>query len=102
MPDIHIEREHGLGLEAARALATQWAAQAEQKYDMTCRYTACDTGGTQDELSFSRSGVSGKLNVTGERFVLDAKLGFLLGTFKDRIEAEITKNLDSLLARKIA
>ena len=102
MPDIHIEREHGLGLEPARALANQWAAQAEQKYDMACTYAACEPGGTEDVLSFSRVGVSGTLNVTGERFVLDARLGFLLGTFKDRIEAEIARNLDSLLARKIA
>nr|MCU0942584.1 polyhydroxyalkanoic acid system family protein [Hydrogenophaga sp.] len=29
---------------------------------------------------------------------LDAKLGFLLGAFKDRIESEIVKNLDTLLA----
>ena len=102
MPDIHIEREHGLGLEPARALASQWATQAEQKYDMACNYAACEAGGTEDVLSFSRAGVSGTLNVTAERFVLDARLGFLLGTFKDRIEAEISRNLDSLLARKMA
>ena len=30
---------------------------------------------------------------------LDAKLGFLLGAFKDRIESEIVKNLDDLLAQ---
>ena len=35
---------------------------------------------------------------TGNRFELDAKLGFLLGAFKDRIESEIVKNLDELLA----
>ena len=33
-------------------------------------------------------------------FELDAKLGFLLGAFKDRIEGEIVKNLDTLLAQK--
>ncbi|MCX7224552.1 MAG: polyhydroxyalkanoic acid system family protein, partial [Burkholderiales bacterium] len=31
-------------------------------------------------------------------FELKAKLGFLLGTFKERIEREITSNLDTLLA----
>lgn len=102
MPDIHIQRDHGLGLPAARALATEWAAQAEQKFDMECRYTPCEEGGDEDELRFKRAGVSGTLSVTGESFVLDAKLGFLLGTFKDRIEAEIAKNLDALLAQKPA
>jgi hypothetical protein len=33
-------------------------------------------------------------------FELHARLGFLLGAFKDRIEAEIVKNLDALLEQK--
>ncbi|MBA4261594.1 MAG: polyhydroxyalkanoic acid synthase, partial [Comamonadaceae bacterium] len=33
-----------------------------------------------------------------DHFELDARLGFLLGAFKDRIEDEIVKNLDGLLA----
>ena len=37
---------------------------------------------------------------SAERFELDARLGFLLGAFKDRIESEIVKNLDDLLAKK--
>lgn len=102
MPDIHIQRDHELGLPAARALANEWAAQAERKFDMECTYTACAEGGSADELSFKRSGVSGTLSVSGESFVLDAKLGFLFGSFKDRIEAEIAKNLDALLAEKPA
>ena len=35
------------------------------------------------------------------RFELEAKLGFLLGMFKDKIEGEIVKNLDALLAEKL-
>lgn len=100
MPDIHIEREHGLGLPAARALAAEWAEQAERRFDLQCRYESCGHEADQnlaDTLSFQRSGVSGTLSVTAQRFVLDAKLGFLFGAFKDRIEAEIGKNLDALL-----
>ena len=55
---------------------------------------------TCDEVSFTRSGVTGTLLVTKDAFTLDAKLGFLLGAFKDRIESEIVKNLDALLAGK--
>jgi putative polyhydroxyalkanoate system protein len=97
MADIHIEREHGLGLAAARKIAWAWAEQAENEFDMSCTY---EEGKQADEVQFTRSGVNGCLHVTADRFVLDAKLGFLLGAFKERIEAEIVKNLDTLLAAK--
>lgn len=97
MPDIHIQREHSLGLSAARKIAFQWAEQAEQEFDLECTY---EEGSDSDLVSFTRAGVNGTLAVTPERFELQARLGFLLGAFKDRIEAEIVKNLDTLLARK--
>ncbi|HSV48441.1 MAG TPA: polyhydroxyalkanoic acid system family protein [Ramlibacter sp.] len=96
MPDIHIHREHELGLAKARKLAFQWAETAEQKLDMECTY---EEGKTSDRVSFTRSGVNGELTVTKDAFELDARLGFLLGAFKDRIEQEIVKNLDQLLAQ---
>ena len=96
MPDIHIEREHTLGLAQARKLAFRWAETAEEKLDMACTY---EEGKTSDLVSFTRSGVNGELRVTPERFELHARLGFLLGAFKSRIEAEIVKNLDELLAQ---
>lgn len=97
MPDIHIQREHSLGLPEARKLAFRWAELAEEKFDMACSY---EEGKSSDLVSFSRSGVNGELKVTGELFELDARLGFLLGVFKDRIETEIVKNLDELLAQE--
>ena len=42
--------------------------------------------------------MSGTLAVTEDRFELEARLGFLLGMFKDKIEGEIVKNLDTLMA----
>ena len=95
MPDIHIERDHTLGLTQARKLAFRWAELAEQKFDMACSY---EEGKSADLVSFSRSGVNGELKVTADAFELDARLGFLLGVFKERIEGEIVKNLDELLA----
>jgi len=97
MADIHIKREHQLGMAGARKLAWQWAEQAEAEFDMSCTY---EEGKTMDEVQFTRSGVSGCLRVTATGFELDARLGFLLGAFKERIEAEIVKNLDTLLAGK--
>ena len=97
MADIHIEREHAMSFAEARKAAFKWAEQAEEKFDMACTYAE---GKTLDEVSFTRSGVSGTLTVTKDRFELQAKLGFLLGAFKDKIEGEIVKNLDALIAKR--
>lgn len=97
MADIHIEREHTLGLLEARKLAFRWAELTEENFNMECTY---EEGKTSDLVSFTRSGVNGELKVTKDSFELDARLGFLLGAFKDRIESEIVKNLDVLLAQE--
>ena len=99
MADINITRQHGMGLADARKAAFKWAEQAEEKFDMECTYAA---GKTSDECSFNRSGVTGTLRVNKNTFELNAKLGFLLGAFKDKIESEIVKNLDALIAKKPA
>lgn len=95
MAQILIEREHQLGLEQARLTAAQWLKDAEQKFDLRCEY---QPGEEADEVSFSRSGLSGTLAVSGSTFRMEAQMGFLLSAFKDRIEAEIQKNLDELIA----
>jgi putative polyhydroxyalkanoate system protein len=95
MADIHIQCEHQLGLSGARQLAWQWAEQAEADFDMRCTYAE---GDEQDEVAFVRSGVRGTLRVSAQHFELNAQLGFLLSAFKERIEGEIVKNLDQLLA----
>lgn len=95
MANLHIVREHALGMAAARKIAFAWAEQVESDFGMDCTY---EEGKSMDVVCFERAGVSGTLNVTQSQFELDAKLGFLLGAFKDKIEAEIVKNLDALLA----
>lgn len=97
MADIHIRRNHHLGLSGARKIAWQWAEQVETEFGMACTY---EEGGNCDEVVFSRSGVNGTLLVSADHFELDARLGFLLGAFRERIESEIVKNLDQLLATK--
>lgn len=99
MPDIQIKREHTLGLAEARKIAFKWAEMAEEKFDMECTY---EEGKTEDLVTFTRSGVNGELRVNKDLFLLDARLGFLLGAFKEKIEGEIVKNLDTLLAKKPA
>ena len=97
MAEIHITREHSLGLAQARKLAFKWAETAEEKLGMECTY---EEGKTSDLVTFTRSGANGELKVTKDLFELDARLGFLLGAFKERIETEIVKTLDQLLAHK--
>ena len=97
MANLHIRREHALGLKAARKVAHKWAEEVQAEFGMECSH---EEGMDADLVRFSRSGVEGTLNVLADQFVLEAKLGFLLGAFKGRIEAEIVKNLDALLAAK--
>lgn len=97
MADIHIVREHALGLAQARKLALRWAEVAEKKLDMECTY---EEGKAHDVVHFKRPGAHGELNVGKDRFTLDAKLGLLLGVFKGKIETAIVENLDELLAHK--
>jgi putative polyhydroxyalkanoate system protein len=99
LADLHIRREHSLTLAAARKIARSWAEQVQSEFGMQCSYAE---GAKEDCIDFTRSGVKGRLLVTADHFDLDAKLGFLLGAFKGKIEAEIVKNLDNLLASKAA
>ncbi|MBK6322110.1 polyhydroxyalkanoic acid system family protein [Candidatus Aalborgicola defluviihabitans] len=99
MAQLHIRRDHSLSLAAARKIAYAWAEEVKAEFGMECTYKE---GAKGDMVTFTRSGVNGTLHVTPDHFDLDAKLGFLLGAFKGRIEAEIVKNLDDLLAPKPA
>lgn len=95
MADIRIRREHKLGLPKARKLAWKWAEQVEQKFEMECTVIE---GDISDTVEFERAGVKGQLIVAADHFDLQARLGLLLGAFSKRIEAEIEKELDALLA----
>ena len=94
MADIHIHRSHALGLAKARKAAWKWAETVEEKFGMECTVIE---GEDSDVVEFTRSGVDGRLLVTGEAFELNAKLGFLLGAFRSKIETEIEGYLDALL-----
>lgn len=97
MPDIRIQRDHSLGLARAREVAWKWAEEVEKKFEMECTVIE---GEESDTVEFTRSGVNGELQVHADSFELTAKLGFLLGAFAKKIEGEIEKNLDALLAKE--
>jgi len=96
MPDIHIHRDHTLGLAKARKVAWSWAEEVEAKFDMECTVIE---GETSDTVEFTRSGVKGQLIVAADHFDLSARLGLLLGAFASKIQSEIERELDALLAK---
>lgn len=99
MADIHIERIHGLGLNEARRVAERWCQEAANQLDLV--FTVL-RGETRDTVEFVRSGVKGSLQVEADRFTLDARLGFLLGAFSEKIKSEIERNFDAQLKKPSA
>ena len=95
MPDIHILKEHKLGLDRARDIARDWAADVHQSYGMQCTH---EIGETQDWVLFKQSGVQGSLKVAADHFELTADLGFLFKGFRQKIADTIESRLESLLA----
>ncbi|MEO8247990.1 MAG: polyhydroxyalkanoic acid system family protein [Burkholderiales bacterium] len=99
MADISIQRPHHLGLGEARRAAQRWAERAQREFELECSYTE---GVTHDEVGFKRGGVEGTLSVRANRFELEASLGLIAGMFKDKIEAELARELDAVLAATAA
>jgi putative polyhydroxyalkanoate system protein len=100
MSEILIQRAHTLGLEKARAIAAQWQKEAESDWGMDCTYVSNESneqGEVQDRLNFERAGASGYLLVTASQLTMKLELGFLMASFKDKIEEKISSNLDKLL-----
>lgn len=94
MTSLHVRRDHNLGLEAAKDLAQRWLLDAEQRLGLRCRAEMLEG---VERIHFSRTGVSGHLDVTAHSFDLQAQLGFLLSGFAPAIESQIRQNLDELL-----
>jgi putative polyhydroxyalkanoate system protein len=87
MNRLLFERDHALGLGKARDVAQRLADEMADSYDVQSHWDG-------DSLYFSASGVSGVLAVSDGKISLDAKLGFLMASFKPRIEARLAANFD--------
>lgn len=94
MSHILIERQHTLGLPAARQHAQTWAEKAHAKFGVQCRYEA---GEDSDVLHFEGSGMEGSLHVTGTQLKLQAQLGFLAAMFQDKIETKLNEQFDAMV-----
>lgn len=94
MSHILIERQHTLGLPAARQHAQNWASKATAKFGVQCRYEA---GTDSDVLHFDGNGMQGQLHVTGSDLKLQAELGFLAAMFEDKITAKLNEQFDEMV-----
>ena len=71
MANIHIRRNHHLGMDGARKVAWQWSEAVEEKFDMSCTIIE---GETSDTVEFVRSGCKGRLIVAADHFA-DSSIG---------------------------
>lgn len=91
MSQITIERSHSLGLEGARQKADQLAEKLTRDYGVACVWEG-------DTLTFTRSGVDGRIEVGEDRVRVLATLGMMFSMLSGQIEKEIERKLDKALA----
>ena len=87
MSRIHLKRSHDLTAKAARRRVDRMAEALGREFDADCTWNG-------DVLSIEHANVTGTVKVGKKDIVLEAKLGFLLALFRDRVDAEITRILD--------
>jgi len=88
MSRIHLRRGHDLTTKAARQKVDRMADALGKRFDAECRWKG-------DVLSIEHSSVSGKVVVGKDEIVVEAKLGFLLAMFRDRVDEELVRILDA-------
>ena len=91
MANIHIERQHTLGLEAAKHQVETIAQNLQREMQADYQWEG-------NRLVFKRSGASGVIDVGEASIVVDIKLNVALGLMKGKIEDGINRNLDRVLA----
>ncbi|MBN9460483.1 MAG: polyhydroxyalkanoic acid system family protein [Burkholderiales bacterium] len=91
MSEIHLQRRHKLGLQKAKEAAQKVADDMAESFDIASEWDG-------NALNFSRAGVSGRMKITRDKVVLEARLGLLLAAFKPRIEERLQKDFDRYFA----
>jgi putative polyhydroxyalkanoate system protein len=87
MSKIHLRREHDLTPKAARQKVERVADVLARRFEAECEWNG-------DVLSITHPSVNGKVVVGKNDVVVEAKLGFLLAMFRDRIDEELVRILD--------
>ena len=87
MSRIHLRRSHDFSAKVARQRVDRMAEALASKFEAECEWQG-------DVLSIEHPNVSGTVTLGKKEIVLDARLGFLLAMFRDRVDAEISRILD--------
>ena len=87
MSRIHLRRSHDLSAKAARQRVDRMAEALAKKFEAECEWQG-------EVLSIEHPNVSGTVTLGKKEIVLEARLGFLLAMFRDRVDAEISRILD--------
>jgi putative polyhydroxyalkanoate system protein len=84
---IHIRREHELTRAKAREKVDHVAEVLAKRFDADCRWHG-------DTLEVKHAQVNGRITLGERDVVVEAKLGFVLAMFRDRIDEELVRALD--------
>jgi putative polyhydroxyalkanoate system protein len=84
---IHLRREHDLTPKAARKKVERVADVLASRFDAACEWQG-------DVLAITHPSVNGKVTIGKDDVVVEAKLGFMLAMFRDRIDEELVRILD--------
>jgi putative polyhydroxyalkanoate system protein len=87
MSRIRLRREHDLTPDAVRQKVERIAEALAKKFDADCTWKG-------DVLTIDHPSVNGKVIVGRNDVVVEAKLGFLVAMFRDRVDSELTRILD--------
>ncbi|WP_407294362.1 polyhydroxyalkanoic acid system family protein [Stutzerimonas zhaodongensis] len=90
MARIIVERNHNLGLAAAREKAEQVAAKLVRDYGVRCEWQG-------DVLEVRRSGADGRIEVEDDRVRVQLDLGPLLAVMGSSVQAQLERALDKAL-----
>jgi putative polyhydroxyalkanoate system protein len=90
MANIHIERDHHLGLDNARAQVEELARSLREELQADYEWRG-------NRLVFERPGASGTIDVGPDHIDLDVELGLALSMIKGVIEERINRRLDAAL-----
>ena len=104
MSDIRIERQHQLGLPRARRVATQWMAQARERWGLQFDHQTAEdeSPAATDQIRFSGMGAEGTVQVSASRFAVEVALGGLMSALAPMIEEKMIRKLDELLGQETA
>ena len=95
MSRIHLRRAHDLTPKAARQRVGRMAEKLARRFAAECRWQG-------DVLSIHHRDVSGTVEVGKDEIVVEARLGFLLAMFRDRVDEELVRILDAEFPEKNA